>query len=114
MSTGNARRARLAGAAVVALMTCVIAWAALMGDFFAEGSTLTAMPWGVTTLVDLYAGLGLFAAWVLFVEGPGLRLAAWVLALVCLGNLAAGAYVLYRSSRAGADWQRFFMGERHG
>lgn len=91
---------RAAGVAVALVMVGVIGWAwsqSAIGDDF---SVISDRPWGVVSLVDLYLGLALAAVWVVYREASGLRAAAWVLALIVLGNLALGAYVAVAAAQA--------------
>lgn len=90
-----------AGLGVAGLLTLIVMSSLEMS--LAAGLRETADTlWGVTTLVDLYAGLLLFAAWVAVRERRAAPAAAWLLALCCLGNLAALVYVLIASLRSGS------------
>ncbi|HVU62673.1 MAG TPA: DUF1475 family protein [Phycisphaerales bacterium] len=56
--------------------------------------------WGVTTMVDLYAGLAIVAGWVAYRERSAARAAPWILGLVLLGNLATLAYLATAAMRS--------------
>lgn len=66
------------------------------------GSVLTALltmaqvPWGLTTLADLYLGLLLVALWIPLVENSARRAIPWWIGLFLLGNLATMAFVAWR------------------
>jgi hypothetical protein len=83
------------------------------GDFWAEGRTLLAMPWGVVSLVDVYVGFGLFAGWILFREGMGFRACGWILLILLLGNLISCLYVLRALTASAGDWHCFWLGAKH-
>ncbi len=78
-----------------------IAWAGLQGPLGAGFAAVTAAPWGVVTLLDLYGGLLFVAAWIAALERDWRRVLPWVVALLLLGNLATtGVYLLLRLRRA--------------
>ncbi len=52
----------------VIAMTAVLIYGFTVGDFLREGSQLTAMPWGIVSLVDLYTGFILFSGWIIYRE----------------------------------------------
>jgi len=97
-------------AAILAVMLAVLAWAIAAGDFRGEGRLLLHMPWGIMTLVDLYAGLTLVGCWIALTERAWLPVAGWVLALVFLGNIASLLFVLHRARAARGDWRQFWTG----
>lgn len=65
--------------------------------------------WGITTLVDLYAGLAFVGAWIACVERSWMRATAWAVALGLTGNLATLVYVAARALRA-RSVREVFMG----
>ena len=85
---------RILAWAVIAVMAGAILYGFANGDFGANGSDIWALPWGKVTLIDLYAGLTLFGGWIAVRESSRSRIALWWLALVVLGNFAAGIYVV--------------------
>lgn len=64
--------------------------------------------WGITTLVDLYAGLFFAGAWIAACEGRVGRVLAWFAGLMVTGNLALLVYLTIRAWRA-ADVRGVFM-----
>ena len=56
--------------------------------------------WGITTLVDLYAGLAFVAVWIGVCERSIKRGIIWGIALALTGNLAMLVYVAWRAWRA--------------
>lgn len=83
-------------------MAASIAIAFTQGSFGDEASSIWALPWGKVTVIDIYAGLAVFGAWVAYREKRPLRIALWWLALVTLGNLTTGVYLIVALRRAGS------------
>jgi hypothetical protein len=96
----------------LAAMTAALVWGFTTGDFWREGAALMAMPWGVVSIVDVYAGGALFAGWIAARERSWPRTAAWVVAIVVLGNLATAVYALLAWRASAGDPQRFWLGGR--
>lgn len=92
-------------------LIATIAYATSVGDFFREGSQLLEMPWGVVTLVDVYAGFALFSGWIVSRERRGWQAACWIVALLLLGNVVSCIYVLAALQGSRGDPARFWMGE---
>ncbi|MDX2238029.1 MAG: hypothetical protein NW203_10745 [Hyphomonadaceae bacterium] len=85
------------GGALLAL----ILWAAfagqdLHGGFFTQVDVITALPWGIVTLADLYLGFALFAALVFVVEKSLLRAVLWAAPVFFLGNVWAALWFVLR------------------
>ncbi len=93
-------------------MTGGLFYAFLAGDFTSEGSLIVSMPWGVLSLVDLYAGFLLFSGWVIFREASLGRALLWVVFIMVLGFFTASLYTLVALVKSGGDWQRFWLGDR--
>lgn len=79
----------------------MIFWAAfakvdLHGGFAEQFSVVTALPWGVVSLVDLYLGFFLFATLVFLTERSLLRAALWAAPVFLLGNVWAAAWFVLR------------------
>lgn len=85
---------RILAWAVVLAMTAAIVYGFSNGDFGDNAASIWALPWGKVTLIDLYAGLALFGAWVAVRETSWAKTVFWWIALITLGNLAAGIYVV--------------------
>lgn len=82
-------------------MAAAILSAFVAGDFFAEGSEIWSLPWGKVSLIDIYVGLAIFAAWIGYRERSMQARLVWWIGLVVLGNLTAALYLAvaaYRSS----------------
>lgn len=90
---------------VVTGMAAAVAYGLASGGFSDEASAIWSLPWGKVMLIDLYAGLAMFGAWIAVRERRALPVALWWVGLVVLGNLAAGAYLVgaLRGSDDAAD-----------
>jgi hypothetical protein len=102
--------AALAGALLVVMIGALV-YGFTQGDGWSEVRTLTGFPWFNVTIVDVYVGFILFAVWIGYRERP-LPAAAWIVALMALGNALAALYALIAALRAHGDWSRFWLG-RH-
>lgn len=56
--------------------------------------------WGITTLVDLGIGVATIGVWICVLERSPGRSIPWLVALLCVGNLATAVYVFQRSLRS--------------
>jgi len=86
---------RLLFAAVIVAMLWVTTWASLhqpLGDF-ARGPVIRD-PWVIATLFDAYLAFLAFFVWVAWKEQSLLARLLWFVALMLLGNLAIGAFML--------------------
>lgn len=93
-------------------MTVVLIYGFTIGDFFAEGSKLLAMPWGIVSLVDLYVGFALFSCWIVFREKAWLPSIIWVVLMMVLGFWAGALYALIALQKSNGDWKVFWFGKR--
>lgn len=77
-------------------LTATIIWAGLNAPFWASFSHITANPWGVVTLVDLYSGF-LLASVVVWLIEPRKGLAAGIVLLtLVLGNIVTLLWLALR------------------
>ncbi len=86
-------------AAALGLIASIVYSAMEMG-IVAGLRDIVSTRWGATTLVDLYVGLAFVGGWIACVERRAGRVVPWVVALVCLGNLATVVYVGIRAFRS--------------
>lgn len=91
---------RTFGIAVAVVMAAVIVWAGIQQPIGENFATITDLPWGVVSLVDLYLGLAIIGVWVVYRESTLVGRLSWIIALVVLGNLAAGAYLALAAHQA--------------
>lgn len=83
--------------------------ASIHGDLTAEGGRLLDLAWGRVLLLDVYAGIALFAGWIAWREARA-PAAAWIVALLLLGNVVACIYLLQAWWSAGGDGDAFWHG----
>ena len=87
--------ARIALALVATAFAALIVWAAMTADFWASFDAITADPWGLVTLADLYLGFLLSAIVIGFFE-RGWRAVLWILPLPFLGNVWTAFWFVMR------------------
>lgn len=93
-------------------MVLMLVYGAVGGYAIAQMTAVASIAWGQVLLVDIYVGLALFAAWMLWRDGPRPATLAWIVALLVLGHLVACIY-LFRALRQGeTDGHRFWHGRR--
>ncbi len=95
-------------------MSAVLIYGFGVGNFSVEGARLMAMPWGIVSLVDLYAGFALFSCWIVFRENAWLPSIVWVVLMMVLGFWAGALYTLMAVRGSSGDWKRFWYGKRAG
>lgn len=105
------RLAKTISLAGILAMTAALAHGIMEGDFFAEGSQLMAMPWGIVSLVDLYTGFTLFSSWIVYRERSLGAAVLWTVAMMTLGFFAGSLYAFVALNRSGGDWRRFWLGK---
>lgn len=95
---------------VVGVMLLGIGYGSAAGGFGDDFSSLWSLPWGRVSLIDLYAGLAIFGAWIAYREKSLGRTVLWSIALLTLGNLAAGVY-LVQAARTSGDVAALLVGD---
>ncbi len=95
----------------VLAMTAVLIYGFTVGDFFGEGSQLTAMPWGIVSLVDLYTGFILFSGWIIYREKSLPIAILWTIGMMLLGFFAGSLYAFLALRSSGGDWRKFWLGK---
>ena len=91
---------RTVSALGVAAMTIALILGFTSGDFSGEGGQILDLVWGRVTLVDLYVGVAIIAAFVFWRERSVPISIAWLVAFIVLGHWATALYVLLASMRA--------------
>ncbi|HET6785947.1 MAG TPA: DUF1475 family protein [Erysipelotrichaceae bacterium] len=81
------------------IMTFMIIFSLLTGNFFEQGSILMGLVWGQMSLVDLYVGFFLVYLWIYYKESKLLPKIIWAILLIVTGSLATAVYVLIESYR---------------
>ena len=97
--------------AVAAVLMVGLVDAGLHGQLIAEGSRVVDLRWGRALLLDIYAGMALFAGWIAWRE-PRARAVAWIATLLVVGNVVACAYLLHAWHDARGSGWRFWNGTR--
>lgn len=93
------------------LLAIYLVAASLHGELSAEGPRLLDLAWGRVLLVDVYAGIALFAGWIAWREAPT-RATVWIVALLLLGNVVACIYLVRVWWSARGDCDAFWHGQR--
>ncbi len=93
-------------------MTAVLLNGFIKGNFGQDGSELLANPWGIVSLVDLYAGFVLFSLWIAFREKTIFSAVIWIILMMVLGFFTGSLYVLIALYRSNGDWLVFFLGAK--
>lgn len=90
---------RAVAALTVALLSALILWAGFVErvSLLTEGAAIAAMPWGLVTLADLYAGFFLFAGLIVMAERRLWVGLAWAAPILLLGNLWSAIWILWRA-----------------
>ncbi|MHC5028785.1 MAG: DUF1475 family protein [Planctomycetota bacterium] len=113
MTTRSPRTAAIGPILLVLGMLAVtgaILYGTLMGGGWSEVRELVTFPWFNVTLVDLYVGFALFAAWIVRRETSTLRAVTWIVLLLGLGNVVACFYALQALVGSRGDAAHFWMG----
>jgi hypothetical protein len=99
-------------ALLLVLFHALIFWA-FQEQSFSEGvSHITAKPWGLVTLADLYLGFFIFSIFIFLTQKSFLKSVLWCLALVCLGNGIALLYIMLIMKKHGSQWHQVFYSSK--
>jgi hypothetical protein len=93
-------------------MTGILIYGFTIGNFSSEGSILLGMPWGLVSLVDLYAGFTLFSCWIVYRENSVWRSIIWIILMMTLGFWAGALYTFIALQTSHGDWTRLWKGNR--
>lgn len=92
------------------VMLLALSYGFLYGNFEKEGKAIMGMLWGRITLIDVYVGLILICAWVLWREHNIAISLAWITAILLLGNLASCCYVIRALAQSKGCVNSFWLG----
>lgn len=79
---------------VIVSMLAVTSWASWRCPLFDTPRAVATHPWFIATLFDTYWAFLTFYIWVFFKQTAWLARAAWLVAILLLGNIAMAAYCL--------------------
>jgi hypothetical protein len=82
-------------------LTGLIIWAFGRASFWASFAAISADPWGVVTLVDLYLGFAIAGVVIALVERSW-RAVLWIAATLVLGNVVTALWLAWRLPRLAA------------
>jgi hypothetical protein len=103
---------RRVGAIGLLAMVMALAYGVLEGDFSGEGAVLVDLAWGRVSLVDIYTGVFVFGAWIVWREPSMRRATPWLALLVVFGNFGIAPYLLW-ISRSKTTVAEALTGGRH-
>lgn len=81
------------------ILLAAIARAATQADIFVSFAMISADPWGLVAIVDLYLGFLLMAVVIQVFEGHAIRALLWIIPLVLFGNIVAALWLIVRGAR---------------
>ena len=84
---------------VLLAMLGVTGWASSQVALWKIPRSVASHPWFIATLFDAYFGFAAFWIWIAWREARILPRAAWLVAILLLGNIAMAAYVLMELGR---------------
>lgn len=84
---------------VLASMLWVTGWASMECALWMTPREVATHPWFIATLFDAYWGFLTFYCWVCWKETSWKKRAAWLIAILLLGNIAMSVYVLNKLFR---------------
>ena len=93
---------RVACVGVILTMLMVTTWASSRVALWHTPREVVLHPWFIATLFDTYFAFLTFYAWVAYKETAVLARLAWLVAILALGNLAIGTYLLIQLFRVPA------------
>ena len=85
---------RIAFSVVVICMLCVTSWASCQVALWHTPRAVVGHPWFIATLFDCYFGFLTFYLWLAYKERSLAARVLWLVAILCLGNIAMASYVL--------------------
>ena len=86
-------------ALVLGSMLAVTSWASFSCALWETPREVATHPWFIATLFDAYWGFFTFYCWVCWKETGWGKRAAWLVAIVLLGNIAMSVYMLNKLFR---------------
>ena len=84
---------------VLVSMLWVTSWASLSCALWKTPRPVATHPWFIATLFDAYWGFITFFCWVCYKDRSWAKRAAWLIAILLLGNIAMSSYMLNKLFR---------------
>ena len=75
-------------------MFLATSWASSVCALWKTPETVVLHPWFIATMFDTYFGFLTFYVWLAYKETTWLARAAWLIAILLLGNIAMSTYML--------------------
>lgn len=96
---------------ILLAMLAVTTWASSHVALWEIPASIGGHPWFVATLFDAYFGFLTFYVWVAYKENTAVARILWLVAILCLGNIAMAVYVLRQIWRLppGADMKSLLL-----
>jgi predicted permease len=94
---------RIAFTFVLISMLSVTSWASLKVALWDTPRAVATHPWFIATMFDTYFGFLTFYCWVAYKETSAFARAAWLVAILLLGNIAMSIYMLIQLFRLPAN-----------
>ena len=94
-------------------MSLVLVYGFTIGDFAKDGAVILSNPWGIVSLIDLYAGFILFSVWIAYREKSVLSAIIWIILMMVLGFWTGSLYVLVHAIKARGDWKQLLLGKHN-
>ena len=86
---------RIAFSFVFITMLVATTWASSQLALWHTPREILMHPWFIATLFDTYFGFLTFYVWLAYKETSNLARLLWLIAILCLGNFAMSAYMLF-------------------
>lgn len=104
----------IASGIIVLLGVVVALFSTGTGSLLTFGA-LMGQPGMIATILDVYAGIAFFSAWVCFRENAKEHLwtcVGWVTLFVLTGNIGTAVYLFQAALKAGGDYEVLLFGNR--
>lgn len=98
------------GAGIVALMIAGLIWASLAGGGWSTLAAMMREPLYLVTLLDLYVGCALIAAWVWVRQRSVPAVLGWSVVFLLTGNIGTGIYVVIAAVQSRGDLRVLMLG----
>lgn len=94
-------------------MTAALIYGFTVGNFSTDGAKILNNPWGIVSLVDLYAGFILFSLWIAYREKSVITTVVWVVLIMTLGFWTGSLYILINTIKAKGNTQQLLLGKHY-